>query len=455
MNYQDIFDEEKSVFLDDFFTFLKFRTISSNYPKTSEEMFACVDFIQTYLEGIFSTELWETEEHPPVLFAYNTEAGPDKKTLLLYMHYDVQPIEPLDEWKSEPFDPELRDGYVYSRGASDNKGQCFYTLFACKEFFKKHGKFPINIKIIIDGEEEIGSPGLGKLLEKKEESIRADELFIVDGGFNSEEAPRISLGARGLVNIIVNVTESNSDLHSGSLGGAAYNPNRALIKMLASLHDENNRVCVKGFYDDVIPLSKQEMTLLCMDNQEESCFSAFGFHPSGMEKNYSVYEAIFVRPTLEICGIGGGYTGPGFKTVIPKMATAYLSCRLVPNQVPERIGKAVINHLLKVLPKGLKMTSEIRDGASLGWHNTENISAITQKLSGIYEKLFGAPCKYTLMGGSIPIALDLAASSKARPVICGVSFNQDNIHAPNEKFSLSQLRRGFLSICMLLESEVD
>lgn len=452
--YEDVFQDEQSEFLHDLFSFLTFKTISAAYPETKKEMFQCVRFLEDYMKGMFSTELWETEDHPPVVFAQNLNAGPNCKTLLLYMHYDVQPVEPLNEWLSDPFKPEIRNGSVYARGASDNKGQCFYTLFALKAFFKKHGCFPINLKIIIDGEEEIGSAGLSILLQQKEDLIKADDLFIIDGDLSSPNQPSITIGARGMANIKVNITEGNIDLHSGCFGGAAYNPNKALAQAIASIHDENNKVLIEGFYEDIRALSKQEKQLLEQDNKsfdskEKEYLTQFGFVPSGMEKGYSLYEALNLRPTLEICGIGGGYTGPGFKTVIPKKATAYLSCRLVPDQSPEKIIKALKNHFSKHVPQHLKVDFEFIQGAS-GWRTSE-ISEVAQRLSKTYEHIFGVPSGHRLMGATIPIAVNLRLATKASTIICGVATDEDNIHAPNEKFSLEQSLSGFRSICEFLE----
>ena len=253
---KEIYKRDERNALQDFFTFLKFQSISSE-PSYKPQINACADWLVKYLKNIgFNVELWPTKGHP-VIFASNLEAGPDKPTLLIYNHYDVQPVDPLDAWESPPFEPTVRNGQVYARGAQDNKGQCFYTVLALKALLELHGSLPINIKLCIEGEEECGSSGLSSILKNRKEELKADSLAIVDLGMQKPGHPTVTLGVRGITTMDIEVQGTQTDLHSGSNGGLAYNPIHALVKILASLRDEKGRIAVKGFYDEVEELSRK------------------------------------------------------------------------------------------------------------------------------------------------------------------------------------------------------
>lgn len=447
--YKEIFDKQRDQILSDYYTFLRFKSIATD-PAYKEDVFKCADWLMHYLQDShLQVEKWETE-NAPVIFAQDLRAGPHKETLLLYCHYDVQPVDPLDEWESPPFEPTLREGEVYARGACDNKGQCFYTMLAIKTLLNKLGQLPINLKFIIEGEEESGSIGLSKLLEEKKEDFKADHLLIVDSGLENPDTPAITLGARGVVCMQVSIQEANFDLHSGMAGGIAYNPNRALSELLSSLHDANGSVSIPGFYDEVAEILPQEKKELNFDFDVGSFHTMFGFEPSGMEKEVPPQEACWLRPTLEINGMWGGYIGPGFKTVIPAKAYAKLSCRLVPHQTPERIAALVSDFLIKNTPAGLTTEVDVLEGSGRGFRTNPN-AKIAQIASESYSQVFQKPCHKILIGGTIPIAVELSETAKADMVLVGLALADDRIHAPNEHFGLDRIEKGFLTICRTLE----
>ncbi|MCH9609806.1 MAG: Succinyl-diaminopimelate desuccinylase [Chlamydiales bacterium] len=434
---------------DDFFTFLRFQSIATD-PDYLDEVKNCADWLQGQLEEAgLKCEKWETTG-APTLLATNLDAGSDKETLLIYCHYDVQPVDPLNLWESPPFEPTVRNKRVYARGASDDKGQCFYTLIALKHHFQKHGNFPINIKFLIEGEEESGSESLNELLEEKKEELSADHLLIVDVGFPDPKKPVITLGTRGIIALELTIEEASVDLHSGSTGGIAYNPNRALVEILSKCHDSTGTVAIPGFYDELTEPTPGELEELDMDYDLESFEETFGFIPNGMEEGVSAPEANWLRPTLEINGICGGYTGTGFKTVIPSKATAKISCRLVPQQTPERIISLVSEFIHSQAPDQVKVTLNSLTGSGAGFR-CRGDSRIATIMSQSYTEVFQTPCKKILCGGSIPIAPALALASGAQTILVGTALMGDQVHAPNESFSIESFEKGYQTILRMLE----
>lgn len=435
--------------LKDYFKFLTFKSISSE-AAYKPEVIRCAEWLKNYVEKIgFKCELWETEGLP-VLFAEWNGAGADKPTLLIYNHYDVQPVDPLEEWKSPPFDPQLRDGNVYARGAQDNKGQCFYVLQALKLLMEKHKKFPLNIKLCIEGEEECGSHGLSVILQKHQEQLKADYLAIVDLGIPGPQEPAVTLGIRGIVTFDVEVTGTTTDLHSGSHGGLAYNPIHALVEILASLHDDMGKVMIPGFYDDINELNTAERGQLAMDFDPMKYETAFGGKPTGGERTYTHLERNWLRPTLEINGVSGGYSGPGFKTVIPAKAHAKISCRLVPNQAPEIIASGVKTFIESKTPEGVKVDVKIHAGGGKPVRSDPSSKAV-KAFSEAFTEVFQTRCKFILEGASIPVVTELALASESEVVLVGVGLMSDCIHAPNEHFGIDRLEKGALVIARAIE----
>ncbi len=420
----------------DFFTLLKFKTISADVA-CQDQMLNCVDWLSKYLQKLnFKTEIWKTEKSP-ILFAENLAAGKNKPTLLLYNHYDVQPVDPEDLWDSPPFEPTIRDGKIYARGAQDNKGQLFYTLQAMKK-----SKLPINIKWCIDGGEEIGSPELSKIIPEKKKKLKADYLAIVDLGVPSLKKPAITLGVRGIVAMDVTVFGSNTDMHSGTHGGIVYNPIHALVEVLAKMRDKSGKITIPNFYQDVIPLTNKEKKAISFSNfnlkEYEKLFKA---KTIGGEKKFSPFARAWIRPTLEINGICGGYTGTGFKTVIPKEAHAKISCRLVPNVDPQKIGKLVSSYIKKNLPKGLKSEVVVHPGVGRASRADIN-SPVVQAFAKAYREVLGKPVNYIMEGGSIPIINQLQRASGSSLVMVGLGLINDNVHAPNEHFDMERIEKG-------------
>ncbi|PJD96792.1 MAG: peptidase [Parachlamydia sp.] len=446
---EENFSENKTQFLEDFFTFLRFPSISSE-PEFKGAMLNCVAWLRTYIEKIgFKTELWETEGHP-ILYASNLQAGPSKPTLLIYNHYDVQPVDPLELWTSPPFSPEIRGKEIYARGAQDNKGQCFYVLQALKVLWERDGVFPINIKLCIEGEEEMGSESLAKILPQKKQELRADYLAVVDMGINRPDQPAITLGIRGIVTMDIEVEGSSTDLHSGSHGGIVYNPLHALAEVIAKLRDADGRITVPHFYDQVEDLSDTDRVSLSFDFDHKEYQQAFQAAASGGEKAFTPYERAWTRPTIEINGIHGGYGGDGFKTVIPAKAYAKVSCRLVPHQDPQTIGALVARFFEANAPEGIKIKAHVHQGG--GSAVRANLSSqIVQAFAKAYEEVFSTPCQYIFSGGSIPVITKLAETSKSEVLLLGLGLPGDQIHAPNEHFGVDRLEKGFLVMARAIE----
>lgn len=446
---QDYYKKHEKEAIDDYFTFLRFPSVSSE-PQYKTHIESCAQWVVNYLNKMgFDTQVWPTSRHP-VIFASNLKAGPTKPTLLIYNHYDVQPVDPVEEWKSPPFEPTVREGQVYARGAQDNKGQCFYTLYAMKALMDINGNLPINVKFCIEGEEECGSLGLSEILPKKKKELRADYLAIVDMGMRHAHAPAVTLGVRGIVTMDVEVKGTKTDLHSGSHGGVAYNPLHALIEILSKLRDKKGRIKIPGFYSTVQELEPEEKSRINFDFKEDEYISLFGSKPTGGEKGFSPMERAWTRPTIEINGIAGGYSGDGFKTVIPAKAIAKLSCRLVPNQNPEKIAKRVAKFIERRAPDGVEVKVHIHEGGGKAVR-ANPASKVVQAFSKAYQEVYNTPCAFTYSGGSIPIIQQLSDTSQSEVVLMGLGLPDDQIHAPNEHFGLDRIEKGFLIIARTLE----
>lgn len=441
------YDTHKKEIFSRFFTFLKFPSIGTD-PEFNQETNHCAQWLVDYLNQIgFEAALHETSVHPIVLANY-LHAGKDRPTLLIYHHYDVQPVDPLDLWVTKPFEPTLRNGQIYARGAQDNKGQCFYSLTALDAFLKLCKDAKVNIKVFIEGEEESGSVGTAEFLKEKAHLLSADYLLVIDSGLPAPGVPAITMGLRGIATMEVSLTNSKMDLHSGSHGGVALNPNRALVQLLAQLWDSTGKVAVPHFYDDVKEYSKEELAKFVMTFDQKEYERKFGVKAYAIEPGFSPRESNFIRPTLEINGISGGYTGKGFKTVIPSTAVAKISCRLVPNQDPHKIFKNISDFIHSKLPKGLDLKVVDYHGAAAFGSAVD--SPIVKMVSKAYEEVLEKPCRFQLMGGSIPIVGDLAEASGAAVVVMGYGLDDDEIHAPNEHFGVDRFEQGFLTMGRIL-----
>lgn len=441
-SFRDFMERHKKEIMEDYYTFLSFPSVSSE-PQYQQDVLGCADWLAQFLKDLdFTVEYWISSHHP-VIFATHCKAGPHKPTLLIYNHYDVQPVDPLEEWLSPPFQPTIKNGDVYARGAQDNKGQCMYVLQAIKLYLKLHGSLPLNIKLCIEGEEEMGSAGLSQLLKTKKEELQADYLAIVDLGLRDPKVPAVTLGIRGLVTMDVEVIGSKVDLHSGSHGGIVPNPIHALIQLLASLRDEKGKITVPGFYDKIIEMPLEERGKVSFNFNVDEYQKTTGAYPAGGEKAFTALERAWIRPTLEINGIHGGYTGKGFKTVIPAKASAKISCRLVPNQDPQHIGELVANYLKNNPPLGVEVKVNVHPGG--GKAVRANATAkIVEAFSRAFSEVFDMPCEFIFEGASIPIVTELSETCGGEVILIGLGLTTDQIHAPNEHFSVKRIEKGIL-----------
>ncbi|WP_042281202.1 dipeptidase [Candidatus Protochlamydia sp. R18] len=446
-----LIEQNREEWLKEYYTFLSFPSISSE-THFQVSLLNCANWVVDYLKTLgFEVELWPTEQDgPPVIYATHLKAGADKPTLLIYNHYDVQPADPLNEWKTDPFQPSLRDGNVYARGAQDNKGQCFYVLQALKFYLKQYSRLPINIKLCIEGEEEIGSAGLSRLLPTKAEALKADYLAIVDLGLRNSQIPAVTLGIRGILTMDVEVQGSDNDLHSGSHGGIAINPIHALVAMLASLRDASGKITVNGFYDDVEEMSLEERSSVSFYFDLADYQKLTGAYPGGGEKDKTALERAWARPTLEINGINGGYTGKGFKTVIPAKASAKISCRLVSQQDPKKIGRLIEHHLNEAAPQGIQVRITIHQGQGRAIRVSPK-SQLVASFSEAFQEVFGVPCEFIFEGASIPIVPELGMACGGEVILIGLGLTTDLIHAPNEHFGLDRLEKGILITARAIE----
>jgi len=449
VNLEQLIEHHQDEWLADYKTFLSFPSVSSEI-ESKPAMQACLDWLVNYLKEIqFHVEVWPTSGHP-VIFASYLQAGPEYPTLLIYNHYDVQPVDPLELWKTPPFEPTIRDGEIYARGAQDNKGQCFYVLQALKLLIKQTGTLPINIKLCIEGEEEVGSHGLSQLLTAKKQELKADYLAIVDVGLDDPHIPAITLGTRGIITMDVQLTTAHTDVHSGFHGGLISNPLHALIRLLDSLRDETGKITVPGFYDQVEILSDEDRALLSFDFDAIEYHKITGAYPNGGEKEFTALERARIRPSLEINGMWGGYTGSGFKTVIPAKAHAKISCRLVPHQDPQKIGDLVEKFLKDNVPVGAEISIKRHPGEGKAVRISPT-ARVVKVFAQAYEAVFGIPCQYLLQGGSIPIVPELQEASEAEVILMGLGLVTDQIHAPNEHFGLDRIKKGILIMAKAIE----
>ena len=442
------YKEHQDLILEDFFTFLSFRSISTD-PQYKKDCLDCAHWLKEYLNNIgLETVLWEGPGLP-VVFGQLSKAGPKRPTLLLYHHYDVQPVDPLELWKSDPFKPVVRNNQVYARGAVDNKGQCFYSITALKAMLEMAKDLNVNIKIFIEGEEECSSLGTTAIIEQHKKELAADHLLVIDFDMPAAATPGVTLGMRGLITLNVECSNSSVDLHSGVHGGIALNPNRALVKALSCLWDSAGRIAIPHFYDAIKPLSPKDLSSIDMSFDVEKYVESFGVKAFGGEEGCSLKESNWLRPSLEINGMWGGYTGIGFKTVIPSSSFAKISCRLVPSQDPEKIGALIAKFLRSHVPDGIEMKVDVHHGAPSFRSSMD--SSIVKVAALAYEEVFGKPCRYVLCGASVPIVVNLAKASGAEVAMIGVGLVDDDIHAPNEHFGLDRFALGFLSIGKMID----
>ncbi len=443
--FKKYFHENRGSIEKTYTEFLRFRTVSSD-PDAMPDLKACATWLQNRLRANGCTvEEWDGGG-APIVFASLRSEKDDVPTVLIYNHYDVQPVDPLDEWRSNPFEAYFEQDTVYARGAQDNKGQCLYVLLALDALCAAKS-LPCHVKCIIEGEEENGSASLTKLINTKKKELAADYTMIVDVGMRHPDVPAISLGTRGLVNLTLTIKGTNQDLHSGLEGGLAYNPLHAMASMLSALRASDGSITVPGFYDDVQMPSKEDLATLAQTFDEKAWETRLGTPPTGGESSYPPLVRNWLRPTLEINGIHGGYGGAGSKTVIPKEAIAKISCRLVPNQDPVITGNKVRAYLLSLAPKGVTVDVTIHEGMGRATRTSNSSPGVTAFARAL-ELVWNKKPEFILDGASIPIIPLLQEASGGEIIAWGVGLPSDRIHAPNERFDFRRMEQGFISLCM-------
>ena len=418
---------------------LRIPSISAD-PAKKADMERTAHWLLTKLQNMgIRSEIIPTPGHDIVYGEYMRAEG--APTVLVYGHYDVQPVDPLELWLSPPFEPEIRDGAVFARGASDDKGQALCHLLAAEAFLQTEGALPVNLKFLIEGEEEVGSPNLRPFVEANREKLACDAVMVSDSSFFARGVPSLVYGLRGLCYIEVIAHGPNRDLHSGSFGGAVPNPADCLAGMVAALHDADRRIDVPGFYDKVRELSpaeREEYTRLPFD--EDAYKVDLGVASLMGEKGFSVLERLSGRPTLEVNGIWGGYTGEGAKTVLPAEAGAKLSCRLVPDQDPDEIADLLEKRLAELAPAGIELEFIRHHGGKP--FLAEPDSPFVEAGKAALAAAFGKDPVLTREGGSIPVVETFVSVLGAPSVLMGLGLPDDNLHSPNEKMDLEQFHKG-------------
>jgi acetylornithine deacetylase/succinyl-diaminopimelate desuccinylase-like protein len=426
--------------LEDFYSFLRFPSVSTD-NQFKNQVRDCAQWVAQKLKGIgLQSEVVATHGHP-IVWGRN-QHRPGRRTILIYGHYDVQPPDPLALWDSPPFEPVLKDGYVFARGATDNKGQILAHIIGIQETIEQDGELPVNVHLIIEGEEEIGSVNLGGFLSENRDALSCDVAVVSDTGMIARGIPTLSYGLRGVTALEIKVTGPKIDLHSGIYGGAVANPITALAQLLATLHDQEGRVAIAGFYDRVKPLENWEREAwrkLPVDG-DKLILDETGVPELFGEAGYNSLERVWARPTAEINGIGGGYQGKGTKTVIASHAMAKLTFRLVPEQEGDEILKLAKTHLRKSLPKGV--TLDMIDGHSGPWYLTDPHSPIGESAQRALREAFNADVALIREGGSIPIVSQFRSILGVETLLMGLALPDCRAHSPNENFPLENLEGG-------------
>jgi len=426
--------------LEDLFSFLRFASISTD-SNHSGDVRACAEWLIDKLNHMgLDTELHETAQHPIVVARNKHVAG--KKTCLIYGHYDVQPVDPVELWDSPPFEPEIRDGKIWARGATDNKGQMLAHVLGVEQSLEEDGELPVNLIFLFEGEEEIGSPNLMPFLQQHKDELKCDVIAVSDTGMVAQGVPTMGYGLRGIACCEVTVKGPSGDLHSGVYGGAVANPATAVARLAASLHDTEGNIAIEGFYDEVRPLEQWERDMWAdvPGMTEQDMLAITGSPALFGEPGYSSAERLWARPTAEVNGIAGGYQGEGSKTVLPAEAMAKFSFRLVPDQDPKDIMKKVQAHLEKHTPEGVTVEVEVgHDGKPFyADPNSENGKAGQAAL----KAAFGKEPVLIREGGSIPIIQDMKEIFGVEALMLGLALPDCQIHAPNENYYVENFEAG-------------
>ena len=446
---QTYINANQQKFLDELFELLRIPSVSTDSTK-KEEVQKAARFLLDQLASLDlnRVELFETPGNPIVYGEHCPHD--DKPTILIYGHYDVQPSDPNDLWDSPPFEPTIKDGNIYARGASDDKGQAFTHVKALESYMKSGEEIPVNVKIILEGEEEIGSPNLVPFIEAHKEMLSCDMVLISDTAMFGKDQPSITYGLRGLAYMEVEVVGPNRDLHSGVYGGAVENPLNVLCEMIAKMKNEHGVIQISGFYDKVVALTGADRAAsAALPFDEEAYKKSLDIDAVHGEKGYTTLERASARPTLDVNGIWGGYTGEGAKTVLPSKANAKISMRLVPNQNPKEIAKLFTDFFHSIAPDTVKVSVTEHHG---GFASITDLDFYGLKAAAkAFEDVFEREVLFSREGGSIPIVADFKRVLGVESILMGFGLTSDAIHSPNERFSIQDFQRGIKTSARFLE----
>ncbi len=446
MDIQAYIQANRGRFMDEWASLIRIPSVSCR-PEHKTDMLRCAERWRELLAeaGVDKAEVMPSQGNPFVYAEYTPEHARPDRTVLVYAHYDVMPPEPLEQWRSDPWEPSVRDGRLYARGADDDKGQSMIQVKAF-EYMAKNGLLTCKVKFLFEGEEEIGSPSLEAFIEEHKELLKCNVILVSDTSMISKETPSLTTGLRGLAYWQIEVDGPNRDLHSGHFGGAVKNPVNALCEMLAKVTDEKSgRIMIPGFYDDVLPISDEERAMIAQIPFSETDYCrAIGVDALFGEEGYSTLERNSCRPSFDICGIWGGYTGEGSKTVLPGKAYAKVSCRLVANQDHLKISQAFADYILSVAPKGVHVTVTPIHGGQ-GYVCPIDIPAYRAAEKG-FEKAFGRRPLAARRGGSIAIISSFERILGVKTVLMGFGLEQNAIHSPNESMDLEIWEKGIVAV---------
>jgi len=441
------FDQNRRNYTEEWQQLLSFPSISAE-PEHEKDCLDCACWLVEHLRAIgFESRLLKTSSKPVVFGERNGKSG--KVVVLFYGHYDVQPVDPLEEWSTPPFEPTLKDGRLYARGAQDNKGQLFYALKAM-EMLIQNAALDATVKIVLEGEEECGSKGISEAVNDWGDLIAADVLMVTDTATARSGAPAIIMGLRGILHLSVTLSGPHYDLHSGTHGGVAPNPAAEMACLVAGLHDADGKIALKGFYDCVEEPTETERRLTnSVPFDMNSYMTETGVPATAGEKQFNPPERAAFRPSIDVNGIHSGYAGPGIKTIIPARSAAKITARLVPGQDPEFCLKAIIHHFKENTAEGLhcEVTEQGIGGRAL---RLDPNSPVVARAKRILDHLTGEETTLAWEGASIPIVSGLAFASGAEPLLAGFGMEEDRAHAPNESFSLEQFKLGYMYVALML-----
>lgn len=443
-------DDNGDRFVEELKTFLRIPSISAD-AAFSADVRRGAEYVaeEARAVGLENIAVFDTPGHPIVYADWMHAAG--KPTVLIYGHYDVQPVDPIELWSSPPFEPEVRGDEIYARGSVDDKGQVHMHLKCLEALMKTRGGFPLNVKIIIEGEEEIGSPNLEPFIAQHKELLRCDAIMVSDTTMYDYDMPSLTYGLRGLAYFEVHVTGAKGDLHSGMFGGAVANPINALCELIASMKDDNGHITIPGFYDDAVDVSSEERRELARLPYDVEDFKKMLDIPATVgEAGYTDLERLWARPTLDVCGIWGGYQGEGAKTVLPSKASAKISMRLVPHQSFEKVNEMFARYVEANAPEGVRVEVVYLHGGKPAM--TPIDSAPMRAALSALESAFGTKPFLIRSGGSIPVVADFEEHLGAPVVLMGFGLPDQNAHAPNEKMNLKNYHRGIKSAAYFLDT---